>query len=180
MINVLVWLFVTILSLPAEAQGILIDKESRISFFSEAPLENISAETKKAASALDMDKYEIAFKVPIKSFVFKKRLMQEHFNENYMESDKFPYATFSGKINEPLDWQRNGAYQVTVSGNLEIHGVKKLYTTTATIEVSETMVGTTAKFRVRVVDHNIKIPRVVIKNIAEVVEVDVSATYRKQ
>lgn len=175
-----VWFFVMFLCFRAEAQDLLIDKASRISFFSEAPLENISAVTRKAASALDTTGNEIAFKVSIKTFEFEKQLMQEHFNENYMESDKFPHATFGGKINEPVNWNRDGTYRVTVAGNLEIHGVKKSYTTGATVEVKGGLITTHAKFNVNLVDHEIKIPRIVIKNIAEVVEVEVSSTYRKQ
>lgn len=175
-----VWFFVMFLCFRSEAQDILIDKESRISFFSKAPLENISAVTQKASSALDTKRCEIAFKVPVKSFEFKKQLMQEHFNENYLESDRFPYATFSGKIKEGVAWDRDGTYPVTAVGNLEIHGVKKIYTTEAIIEVKGALITASAKFRVKVADHDIKIPRVVIKNIAEVVDVTVSSTYRKQ
>jgi len=175
-----VWFFVMFLCFHAEAQDILIDRASQISFFSEAPVENISATTQKATSALDTKTSEIAVKVPIKSFEFKKQLMQEHFNENYMESEKFPYATFSGKINGPLEWDRDGRYRVTVAGNLEIHGVKKLYTTDATIEVKGGIITAHAKFNVKVADHDIKIPRIVIKNIAEVVEVEITSTYQKK
>lgn len=174
------WFFVLFVCFHAEAQDILIDRATRISFFSEAPLENISAVTQQATSALDTASREIAFKAPIKSFAFKKQLMQEHFNENYLESDKFPHATFGGKINEPINWDRDGTYRVTVAGNLEIHGVKKFYTTNATIEVRGGMITATAKFEVSVADHKVDIPRIVIKNIAEVVEVEVSSTYRKQ
>ncbi|WP_262249127.1 YceI family protein [Parapedobacter soli] len=179
MIKVYVWFFAMVLCFRAEAQGLLIDKASRISFFSEAPLENIAAVTEKAASALDTGSCEIAFKVTINTFAFKKRLMQEHFNENYMESDRFPHATFNGKIQEPVDWHRDGTYLVTVVGTLDIHGVGKQYTVPATITVRGESIMAVAKFNVRVADHDVKIPRIVIKNIAEVVEVDVSATYNK-
>ncbi|MEC3880541.1 YceI family protein [Parapedobacter sp. 10938] len=179
MIKVYVWFFAMALCFRAEAQGLLIDKASRISFFSEAPLENIAAVTEKAASALDTGRREIAFKVAIKTFAFKKRLMQEHFNENYMESDRFPHATFNGKIQEPVDWRSDGAYPVTVVGTLDIHGVGKRYTIPATITVRGASVTATAKFNVRVADHDVRIPRIVIKNIAEVVEVKVSAAFSK-
>lgn len=179
MIKVYVWFFAMVLFLRVEAQGLLIDKASRISFFSEAPLENIAAVTEKAASALDTGRHEMAFKVAIRTFEFKKQLMRDHFNENYMESDRFPHATFTGKINEPIDWDRDGTYSVTVEGTLDIHGVEKRYATAATITVKATTVTATAKFNVRVADHDVKIPRIVIKNIAEVVEVEVSATYNK-
>lgn len=170
---------ILVLCFRVEAQDILVDRESRVSFFSEAPLEDISAVTQRAVSALNIASREIAFKVPIKSFEFRKRLMQEHFNENYLESDRFPYATFGGKINGPVDWGRDGTYPVTVTGNLEIHGIKRVYTTGATIEVEGGQIAAAAKFKVKVADHDIEIPRIVIKNIAEVVEVEVSTTYRK-
>src|SRR5690554_1621545 len=98
MIKGCVWFFAMVLCLRLEAQHLLTDRASRISFFSEAPLENISAVTEKAVSALDTSSREVAFKVAIKTFVFRKQLMQEHFNENYMESDRFSHATFKGKI----------------------------------------------------------------------------------
>lgn len=173
------WFFVMFLCHFAVAQDILVDKNARISFFSEAPLENIEAVTSKAASALGVKTYEIAFKVPIASFEFEKQLMREHFNENYLESDKFPYATFNGKINDPVDWNADGKYTVTVAGILDIHGIKKRYETRATIEVKGRVINTHATFVVKIADHGIKIPRVVIKNIAEEVAVDVSSTYQK-
>lgn len=179
MMKVYVWFFAMVLCFRAEAQGLLIDKASRISFFSEAPLEHISAVTEKAASALDTGRHEIAFKVAIKTFTFKKQLMQEHFNENYMESNRFPHATFNGKINGPVNWGRDGTYPVTVAGALDIHGVRRQYTTAATLTVVGASITATAKFNVKVADHDVKIPRIVIKNIAEVVEVTVSATYGK-
>ena len=105
--------------------------------------------------------------------------MQEHFNENYMESDRFRYATFSGKIRERVDWERDGRYPVTVVGTLDIHGVAKPYTVPATVTVNGSSVTAKANFNIRVADHGVKIPRIVIKNIAEVVEVDVLATFPK-
>lgn len=177
--KVAVLFFVCFLCRQVAAQDILIDKESRISFFSEAPLENIEASTSQAASALGLATYEVAFKVPIASFTFRKQLMQEHFNENYLESDKYPHATFGGKIEERVDWQVNGTHRVTVVGNLEIHGVRKRYSMDVVFEVADTVIHAHAKFNVKLADHHIKIPRMVIKNIAEEVTVEVSATYAK-
>ncbi|WP_353196792.1 YceI family protein [Parapedobacter defluvii] len=177
--KLIVWFFVLFLCRQVAAQDILVDKASRVSFFSEAPLENIAAVTSKAVSALGITTYEVAFKVPVTSFEFEKQLMREHFNENYLESEKYPYATFGGKINEQIDWNVGGIQQVTVVGNLDIHGVKRRYTTQATLEVTDTAIHAHAKFNVKLTDHGIKIPRVVVKNIAEEVEVEVSATYPK-
>ena len=169
-----------VLWLRVGAQEILVDKNGRITFFSSAILEDITATTNSVSSALNIKTNEIAFKVAIKSFEFRKRLMQEHFNENYMESDKYPHATFAGKINEEVDWGKDGTYEVTAAGNLDIHGVRKFYTTKATIEVKNGTVTAQTKFNVKLEDHNIKIPRVVVRNIAEVVEVTVSSTYQLQ
>ncbi|PPL03577.1 YceI family protein [Parapedobacter indicus] len=174
------WFFVMFLCRFAAAQDILIDKNSRISFFSEAPLENIEAVTSKAAAALDIKANEVAFKVPVSSFEFRKQLMREHFNENYLESEKFPYATFKGKINEAVDWNVDGTYPVTVVGMLDIHGIKKRYETQATVEVKGSVINAQATFVVKVADHEIEIPRIVIKNIAEQVDVKVSSTFHKQ
>ena len=168
----------TMLSFRVEAQDVLVDRQGHITFFSSAILEDITATTNSVSSALNIQTNEIAFKVGIKSFEFRKRLMQEHFNENYMESDKYPHATFAGKINEEVDWGTNGVHEVTASGNLDIHGVRKFYTTKATIEVKNGTIAARTKFNVKLEDHNIKIPRVVVKNIAEVVEVTVSSTYQ--
>lgn len=172
------WLFLTILCLNTKAQDVLVDKQSRISFFSSAVLEDIKANSNRASSALNIKTNEIAFKIAIKSFEFKKKLMQEHFNENYMESDKYPYATFVGKITNAVDLKRVGKYQVMVTGNLEIHGVKKSYTTRVNIDVKRDRIIAQSTFNVKLADHKIKIPRVVIKNIAEEVEVKVASTYQ--
>ncbi len=169
-----------LLSFRTEAQEMLIDKNSRVSFFSSAPLEDISAVTQQAASALDTQRLEIAFKVPIAAFLFRKELMRTHFNENYLESDRYPHAAFSGKISPPPAWQVDGSYRIAVTGNLDIHGVKKTYSVPATVVVKGETISASSTFRVKLADHKIRIPRVVTRNIAEVVEVTVSATYQKQ
>lgn len=175
------WFFVLIgLCLRAEAQAVLVDRAGRISFFSEAPLENISAVTEAAASAVDTAKREIAFKVPIGTFSFEKKLMQEHFNENYLETDRYPHATFTGRFTGTVDWSRDGSYLVTVTGTLDLHGVRRPYSVPATFTIADRVIRATAAFRIRLADHQIKVPRIVIRNIAEEVDVQVSATYPLQ
>lgn len=173
-----IWLFLMILCLNTEAQDILVDNRSQISFFSSAILEDIKASSNRASSALNIKTNEIVFKIAIRSFEFKKKLMQQHFNENYLESDKYPYSTFVGKITDTVDLKRVGKYQVMVTGNLEIHGVKKNYIAQVDIEVKKDHINAQTRFNVRLADHKIKIPRVVIKNIAEEVEVKVASTYQ--
>lgn len=103
--------------------------------------------------------------------------MQEHFNENYMESDTYPVSEFKGKIIDPVDFSKPGTYNVAVKGNLQIHGVTKTYQTQAKITVTANAVTASTAFRVKLEDHKIKIPTIVIAKIAEVVDVKINAVY---
>src|SRR6476659_8084948 len=102
---------------------ILKSSDCKINFFSETPLENISAVSERAIAVLNLKTNELAIQIPIKSFEFERSLMQEHFNENYMESDQFPIASFKGKILTPINLNNNGSYDVEVKGILNIHNV---------------------------------------------------------
>ncbi|MCB0395935.1 MAG: YceI family protein [Flavobacteriales bacterium] len=154
-----------------------IFRESKITFFSEAPLENIEAENKTASSRINSVNNDIAVKVPVKGFTFEKKLMQEHFNENYMESEKFPYATFAGKIQEQIDYSKDGTSQVSAIGTMKIHGVEKEVTLKGTLTVKGKNLVLHAEFTVRLEDYNIKIPNLVVQNIAEEVLVKVDIDY---
>jgi polyisoprenoid-binding protein YceI len=170
---------IIILAVSWMAQAKIVTSHSaRLSFFSEAPIENIKAESNTGVSALNLSTETIYFKVPMRSFEFKKSLMQEHFNENYLESSKYPFAEFNGKIREQIDLTKDGTYLVTVQGELNIHGVKKNYTVKAELKVTGGEITASSTFPVKLVDHEIKIPRLVIKNIAEIVQVTVSAHYK--
>ena len=142
-----------------------------ISFYSEAPLENIEAVSKVATIVLQTASNDLQVRLAIQSFKFKNALMEEHFNENYLESEKYPYCTFKGKINEKIDYTREGESKVTVTGKMELHGV----TRDVTIDGTLTRVGNElklfAKFPVKVADYNIEVPSMYVKNIAEVVDV---------
>ncbi len=159
------------------AKDIYICKDARISFYSSAPIEDIKAVSHQGVSALNIATGAVYFKVGIRSFKFPKSLMQEHFNEDYMESDKYPYAEFKGQIAEHPDLRKDGVYPVTVQGELTIHNVTKSYTSKAVITVKNGEISAHAVFNVKLADHNIKIPRLVIKNIAEQVQVTVDAAY---
>lgn len=159
-------------------QEIYSCKSPKLSFFSSAPLEDISAVSERGVSAINVKTKAIYFKVPMNTFKFKKALMQEHFNENYIESEKFPFAEYKGKFAEDVDFSKNGAYPVTVEGVLSLHGVEKSYKGKGTITVKDGKFNVNSKFNVTVADHKIKIPSLVVKNIAEVVEVTVNADYQ--
>lgn len=109
-------------------------------------------------------------------FEFKKDLMKEHFNEDYMESAKYPKTVFSGKINEKVDYTKNGTDSVSITGIMDMHGVKKTITVPGTITISNGVFFLKSRFLVRMADYNIKIPKALTFNLAESVEVTFTAT----
>lgn len=158
-----------------------------ISFYSEAPLENIEAQNKGAIIVLKASSNEIQVRVTIQNFKFKNALMEEHFNENYMETDKkvevngaatYPnrYAEFKGKINEPVDYTKDGETKVTVTGKLNLHNVTKDVTMEGTMTKKGNEMIILSKFKIKVADYNIKVPSMYVKNIAEEVEVTINST----
>lgn len=163
-------------SIYANAQ-IYSTKNGIVSFFSEAPLENIEAVSNVLNSFMNTTTGEVVFIVPITSFKFEKDLMREHFNENYMESDKYPQAIYKGKINEKIDFSKDGTYEVTCTGKLTIHGVEKERTEKGTLTIKGEKVSLESSFSVLVKDFNIEIPKLVFENIAETILIKVSSSY---
>lgn len=149
---------------------------STISFFSKSPLEDITAINKKVSVVVKTTTNDIQFAVPMISFKFPKPLMEEHFNENYVESPKFPTSTFRGKINETIDFTKDGEHKVTVKGTLELHGVTKEIEVPGMIIIKGNELLVNADFKIKVADYNIKVPSLYVQNIAEVVDVKVNAT----
>jgi hypothetical protein len=158
----------------ASAQ-IYIAKSCEISFFSASPLENIEAINKNTKPIINTTTGDVQMKIAITGFVFEKPLMQEHFNENYLESDKFPSAIFKGKINEKIDWTKDGEHKVTITGTFEIHGVKKERTFDGVVKIKGQEITISSKFNIHIADYNIKVPSLYVKNIAEDVEVKITS-----
>ena len=154
-------------------------KTGVISFHSEAPLETIEAVNNKATSVLDAESGRLEFALLIKAFQFEKALMQEHFNENYMESSEFPKSTFKGQLTDAsqVDWTTPGTYDATVTGDLTIHGVTKSVTAPAKLIVKSDGIDANATFTVAVADYGIEIPNVVRDNIAKEVDITVAVNY---
>lgn len=159
-----------------QAQDVYLSSTGTVSFFSETPVENIDATSNQVVGAVNVKTKSIFFKAKITTFAFKKALMQEHFNENYLESDKFPYSTFNGVINEPVDFTKDGDYEVTVTGTLNLHGVDQKRSIPGSISVKDGSLILKSEFMVKLADHDITIPTVVTQNIAETVKVTVKAT----
>lgn len=157
-------------------------RTGKVSFFSGARLENIEAFNNEAAAVLDAKTGDMAFQVPVKSFKFEKALMQEHFNENYMESDKFPKAEFKGKITDisKVDFTKDGTYNVSSAGKMTIHGVTKDVSVPGTITVKGKEATLNSKFRIKAAEYGIKIPAAVVGKVAEVMEVTVNSNLKAQ
>jgi YceI-like protein len=144
-----------------------------VGFYSKTSLEDIKAENNQVYAVIDAGKKNIAFTLLMKGFVFTKELMQEHFNENYVESDKYPKASFSGAYSGDVPPDKDGVYPVTVKGNLTLHNVTKAIEVPATLEVKSGKISGKSDFVVRPEDYNIIIPSIVRDKIAKEMTVHV-------
>jgi hypothetical protein len=152
-------------------------ERGEISFFSDGIVEDIEAKNGQVGSLLDAGNGEVVFIAKIRDFVFPKSLMREHFNEKYMETEKFPKATFQGKL-VGFKPGLTGEQKVRAVGKLNMHGVTRDIDVPGTVEFAGNKVVARTKFKVRLEDYSIKIPTVVWQNIAEEVEVRVDFTYK--
>lgn len=149
--------------------------QGNVKFISDAPLELIQAQSSKLTGLLKTDDKTFAFSLPMSSFEgFNSALQRTHFNENYIESAKFPNATFEGKIIEDIDFNIPGKYEVRGKGKFNIHGVDQVRIIKVKIEIAKDKITITSKFSVLLADHNIKIPSVVSKKITEEVVVEMN------
>jgi polyisoprenoid-binding protein YceI len=158
-----------------------ITKTGFIRFFSQASLEKIEANNKQVNCALDITTGDFIFKVLMKSFEFEKALMQEHFNENYVESDKFPNASFKGKVTnlKDVNFNKNGTYQATIDGDLTIHGVTKKVQEKGTFDVKDGKIIGQSKFNISLKEYNVIIPKTVVNNISDMIEITVDVSLEK-
>jgi hypothetical protein len=170
----LVGLGVVALSVQAQQYSL---SEGVITFFSAATVENIRAENRSATSVFDAATGAIAFAVPNNQFQFEKKLMQQHFNEKYMESEKYPRSTFSGRI-VGFDVSKPGVQRVQAVGKMFIHGVTQSVEIPGAIEVGPRGITLKSVFMIRLADYKIKIPQLLWQNIAEQVEVTVDLVYK--
>ncbi len=155
--------------------AVYFTRKSQVSFISDAPLELIKAASSQLKGYLDAGKHTFYFEVPSASFTgFNSPLQQVHFYENYLESQKYPEASFKGKIIEQTDFSRNGDYTIRAKGSLMIHGVEQERIIRVRIMVNRGIMLATSDFSVLLREHNIKVPKVVYQKIAEEIMVHVS------
>jgi len=159
---------------PAPPSGIWGTDKGSIHFQSEAPLEVIRADSRRLRGLVNANNQTFAFSVKMNTLQgFNSPLQQEHFNENYMESARFPEATFSGKIIETIDFSKNGSLSVRAKGKLNIHGVEQERIIKVSLNIQSDKISFSSDFSVPLSDHNIRIPKIVHQKIAEAVAVHV-------
>ena len=167
-----------LLAQPGRAQSKFVTNAGRVDFTASGLLEDIEAHNQAAAAVLDLGTGQLAFAVPISKFVFKRTLMQEHFNENYLESDKYPKATFAGRFvgagTEAATLAAAGPHPVRVEGELTIHGVMHRVAVPGTLELKNGQLLVAATFQVAPADYKIEIPLLVRDKIAKIVRISVA------
>ncbi len=158
------------------AQSKYFTKTGKISFYSKSPMENIEAVNNKAVSVWDISSGQIEFGVLLKGFEFEKALMQEHFNENYVESDKYPKAVFKGVIenSKNIALGSDNTTTVTATGTLSLHGVTNPVSSSVTITVKSGQLSATSNFSVVLADYNISIPSLVAEKISKRIAITIT------
>jgi hypothetical protein len=171
---------VVLIGLTAQAQTRYMCRNANVYFNADGPTEKIEAKNGQGASVLDPKTGNMMFMVTLKAFEFEKALMQEHFNENYVESDKFPKADFKGVIQDfaKVNLSKNGVYPVKVAGKLTLHGVTNDVVADGSIEVKDGAVTGKSKFSIKCSDYKIEIPALVKDKVSNSVSIVVTAPYK--
>lgn len=177
--RILMICFLTSMSSTLFSQTLFMTRSGQISFFSKTSVENIDAVNNEVTSILNTGTGEVVFAVLVKSFRFEKALMEEHFNENYMESDKFPKATFQGKITNltSIDFAKDGSYPVTIQGDLTLHNVKQPVNASGQLEVGNGKLILKGNFIVTLADYKIEVPSLVTEKISKTIDIRVNCNY---
>lgn len=155
-------------------------ENSKLSFFSAAPLEDISAVSDKLQGVVDFETGNFFFRVPINTFVFPSSLMQKHFNEKYMESETYSLSSFKGSFDDIIIIDENQQAQINAQGILNIHGVNQTVNIETELIIKNKTVEFKSKFDVYLKDFKIKVPKIVRMNIADTIQVNVSGVLKER
>lgn len=155
------------------AQSMFFTKTGKITFYSKAPLEEIDGKNKTVTAVLDLKSGALQFAAQMKSFEFEKQLMEQHFNENYVESDKFPKSEFKGTIinNSEINYSKDGTYTAKVKGKLTIHGITRDVETTGTLKINGGKIDANSTFNVLLSDYKISIPSLVKDKVSNSIRI---------
>ena len=154
--------------------------KGKISFFSEAPLEDISAVNENVSAIIDSQTGGFAFRVKIVDFTFPNSLMQEHFNESYLESEKYPLSTFTGVIDNFSVLDLSNEQNLMVNGSLSMHGISKDAQMKANAQMINDELHISSTFDVALEDYEIDIPKIMMYKIAETIKVTVEIKLNKR
>jgi len=173
-------LILSVMMLSTFAQGKYLTKTGYIKFYSHTAIEDITAEVEKVGSIINSENGEVFISLAMTDFDFEKELMEEHFNENYVESEKFPKSSFKGTIvnNSEVDYESKGSYTVNIEGDMTIHDVTNKVSTEGTIQVTKNGIVAKASFMLNPEDYEIKIPKMVRNKIANNLEITVDMSYK--
>lgn len=177
-VKILVLLLISLIASSfRQDQEVYITRNGQVDFISDAPLELIQASSKGLVGALNITDRSFSFQIPSRSFEgFNSSLQRTHFNEDYMESELFPNSTFKGKIIEEVDLNAPGNYTIRAKGKLSIHGVEKDRIIRCSLKVGSRRIDVKSNFTVFLDDHDITIPSIVNKKIAEEIKVEINLT----
>ncbi len=165
----------------AQQGSLYYTNTGKISFKSESKQELISASSDEMQGIIDEEKKTFVFKVQIRTFNgFNSALQQEHFNEKFLESEKFPQATFMGKIIEDIDFKKDGVFEIRAKGKLWIHGVENERIIRSVITIKNGIAKIQSHFTVALSDHNIKVPKVVHEKVSSEISVEITAELKKK
>ena len=166
-------------TLRAQQSNTFVSTDGKVHFFASTAVEDIEATSNQGICALDTKTKKISAKVAMTSFEFRRKKMQDDFNEDYAESDKFPYASLEAVVSN-VNFTKDGIYDVILKGTFEMHGVKTYREINGKLTIKNGQpYSATAQFDVKLVDQKIKVPTILVVKIAEVVKVDVSFVFRK-
>jgi len=152
------------------SQKYIVD-DSNVTFFSYAPVEDIKAESVKMQGVVDFTEKEFFFRIPIDSFIFPSSLMQEHFNESYLESHLFPFSVFKGNFSNSIEFDEKKTQTINTTGTILIHGVEKEISISTDLFFQGDEIIFSSQFFIQLKDFEVKIPKMFINNIAEEIEI---------
>tara|TARA_B110000014_G_C19805187_1_gene418105 strand:+ start:125 stop:655 length:531 start_codon:yes stop_codon:yes gene_type:complete len=158
----------------------LFVEDSKLSFYSWAPIEDITAQSNTLEGVVDFETGDFFFRVSINSFTFPSSLMQKHFNEKYMESDQYSLSSFQGHFQDKISIHKHEITTVAAEGLLNIHGVKQKVIIYTDLDIKNDIITFSADFNVLLKDYKIKVPKIVRMNIADTIQVNVSGQLIKK
>lgn len=173
---------IALISINSFAQSKYLTKTGTINFEASVPsVEEVKAENNSVTAILNSDNGEFAALVFVKGFRFKNALMEEHFNENYAESDMYPKATFKGKIKDFSMDMLNSELEFKLDGTLTFHGkTKQVNDVVISLNKEDDLISASGNFKVLVSDFDIKIPRIVRDKVSEEVQITYKFDLKKK